>query len=243
MDLTGRRYVVAGGTGVAGESVVCGLLRHGASVAVPSRSPDRLARLREVADSDRLYTITGRTDDLASSIAVRERIIAEIGPLDGVVASLGGWWEGPPLTQIEIGQWQRIIDDNLTSHFIVARTFLGSLAQRPGSVYVTLGGIAAIKAVPHSGPISVTGAAQTMLIRVLAEELKGTQVRLHEVDILTPIVTRHWDGRPVQPGWLSGDDVGEYVARVVDPAFPNQGQLVLSVPEGTVVPCGGTEPA
>jgi 3-oxoacyl-[acyl-carrier protein] reductase len=232
MDLRGRRYVVAGGTGVAGESVVAGLLRHGATVVVPSRSPDRLARLRDTLDSVQLHTIVGRTDDPAGAIAVRERIVARVGPLDGVVASLGGWWEGAPLTEIEIGQWQRIIDDNLTSHFIVARTFLGDLAERSGGVYVALGGIAAIKPVPRSGPISVTGAAQAMLMRVLAEELKDAQVRLHEVDILTPVVTRHWErGRPVQPGWLSGEEVGDYLAQVVDPSFPQADRLFLALPE------------
>src|SRR6266508_3033042 len=188
MDLTGRRYVVAGGTGVAGETVVTALLRHGATVVVPSRSPERLARLRAAAGPADLHTLVGRTDDLASLIALREQITTQMGPIDGVVASLGGWWEGATLTEIEIGQWQRIVDDNLTSHFIVARTFLGSLAERRGSVYVSLGGIAARKPVPHAGPISVTGAAQAMLMRVLAEELKGTHVRLHEVDILTPII-------------------------------------------------------
>jgi NAD(P)-dependent dehydrogenase (short-subunit alcohol dehydrogenase family) len=232
MDLSGRRYVVAGGTGVAGETVVTALLRHAATVVVPSRTPERIARLREVADSADLHTLVGRTDDLASAIALRERIVTEIGPIDGVVASLGGWWEGALLTEIEIGQWQRIIEDNLTSHFVVARTFLGELAKRPGSVYVALGGIAATKPVPCSGPVSVTGAAQAMLMRVLSEELKGAHVRLHEVDILTPIVTRHWPaGRPVQPGWLPGAEVGEYVARVLDPSFPGSGELFLALPE------------
>jgi 3-oxoacyl-[acyl-carrier protein] reductase len=231
MELTGRRYVVAGGTGVAGESVVCGLLKYGASVVVPSRSAQRLARLREVADSPDLYTVVGRTDDPAAALALREQIVTEAGEIDGVIAALGGWWEGPPLVQIEFGQWQRMIDDNLTSHFTVARAFLGGLTGRPGSVYVTLGGIAATKPVPNSGPVSVTGAAQAMLMRVLAEELKGTEVRLHEVDILTPIVTRHWDGRPIQPGWLRGEEVGEYVARVVAPDFPQPDQLFLAIPE------------
>jgi NAD(P)-dependent dehydrogenase (short-subunit alcohol dehydrogenase family) len=235
MDLAGLRYVVAGGTGVAGETIVLALLRHGATVVVPSRSPERLARLREVADSADLRTVVGRTDDLAAAMTLHERIIAEIGPIDGVVASLGGWWEGQLLTEIEIGQWRRILDDNLTSHFIMARAFLGELAGRPGSVYVTLGGIAAVKPVPGSGPISVTGAAQAMLMRVLAEELKGTEVRLHEVDILTPIVTRLWQpGRPLQPGWLGGEEVGEYVARVVHPSFDHPDQLFLAIPPEAV---------
>src|SRR6266542_765950 len=142
MILCGRRY------GVAGETVVVALLHHGATVVVPSRSPERLARLREVADSAGLRTVVGRTDDLAAAIALRERIIAEIGPIDGVVASLGGWWEGQLLTEIEIGQWRRILDDNLTSHFIIARAFLSELAGRPGSVYVTLGVIGAYGRTP-----------------------------------------------------------------------------------------------
>ncbi|XVV11297.1 SDR family oxidoreductase [Actinoplanes sp. CA-131856] len=231
MTLTGRVHVVAGGTGRAGTVVVQELISRGAVVAVPSRRPDRLARLQAKIQSDRLHGYVGDISDLTDSSRLVEEIVAALGPLDAVVASLGEWWEGVPLTGLDPAVWQRIISDNLTSHFMVARAFLPALADRADSVYLSLGGIASVLAVAGSGPISVTGAAQAMMMRVLSAEAEGKAVRLHEVDVYTPIVTEDWDGGEIEPGWLTGRDVGAFVADALTPGF--KGGLFLPIPEDT----------
>jgi NAD(P)-dependent dehydrogenase (short-subunit alcohol dehydrogenase family) len=229
VELDDRRFVVVGGAGVAGEAVAAGLLRRGATVAVTSRTEARLAAVRAVLDSPRLHGYVGGTSDLAGAEAVRDQIVAELGPVDGVVASLGGWWEGPPLTRLDPAVWHRILADNLTSHFIAARGYLPALVGRPDAVYVMLGGVGGALPLPHAGPVSVTGAAQTRLLEVLAAERTG--VRLHEVRILTPVVTRHWDRPDREPDWLTGEQVGDYLAEVVSAGFPRAGRLVLPLPE------------
>lgn len=228
MGLDGRVYVVAGGAGMAGEAVAAALLRHGATVAVTSRSEVRLKAVREVLDSPRLHGFV-QEGGPGGADAVRDEILAALGPVDGVVAALGGWWEGPPLTALDPQTWQRILTDNLTSHFLAARAYLPVLAGRPDAVYVMLGGIAAAWAIPTAGPISITGAAQTAMLRVL--DAQGTGVRLHEVRIMVPIATRHVDPAAVGPEWLTGEQVGEYVARVVAPDFPDPHRRLLRIPE------------
>ncbi|XVU30615.1 SDR family oxidoreductase [Actinoplanes sp. CA-054009] len=231
VTLTGRVHVVAGGTGRAGTVVVQELISRGAVVAVPSRHPSRLDRLRAKIQSDRLHGFVGDISDLSDASRLSAEIVAKLGPLDAVVASLGEWWEGAALADLDPAIWQRIISDNLTSHFMVARTFLPALADRADSVYLTLGGIASVLAVAGSGPISVTGAAQAMLMRVLEAENEGRAVRLHEVDVYTPIVTEDWDGGEIEPGWLTGRDVGAFVADALTPGFT--GELFLQIPEDT----------
>lgn len=228
VSLDGRVFVVAGGAGVAGEAVASGLLRHGADVAVTSRSRTRLAAVREQLESARLHCVECGRFDLATAEAVRDEVTAKLGRIDGVVAALGGWWEGPPLTQIDPAIWHQIVADNLTSHFIAARAFLPALVGHPDAVYVTLAGVGAALPLPHAGPVSVTGVAQTRLLECLAAEQTG--VRLHEVRIMTPIVTRHWDRADREPDWLTGEQVGDYVARVVSDGFPDPDRLVLPLP-------------
>lgn len=228
MTLAGTLFVVAGGVGVAGESVAAGLLRHGATVAVTSRSKERLEGLLAAYESPRLHGFVGEMSSLPEAVLVREEILTSLGPIDGVIASLGGWWEGPPLTRLDPAVWQRILADNLTSHFITARAFLPALVGRPGAVYVMLGGVGATLPIPHAGPISVTGAAQTRLLEVLAAEQTG--VRLHELRIMTPIVTRRWDRADRQPDWLTGAQVGDYLAAVVAGDFPDADELILHIP-------------
>lgn len=228
MELGDRVFVVVGGAGIAGEAVAAGLLRHGAIVAVTSRSEERLKAVREELESPRLYGFTGGTFDLPTAESTRDEIVATLGRIDGVVAALGGWWEGPPLTQLDPTIWHRVLANNLTSHFIAARAFLPALIGHPDAVYVTLGGVGATIPIPHAGPVSVTGAAQTRLLECLAAEQTG--VRLHEVRILTPIVTRRWDRTDREPHWLTGEQVGDYLATVVAAGFPQPDQLVLLIP-------------
>lgn len=234
MDLTGRVYLVAGGAGLAGECVTTALLRYGATVVVPARSEERIERLRSGVDpqhQSRLHTLVGQVGDPTGVIAVRREVEKLVGPLDGVVASLGGWWEGVPLTRLPYSTWQRLLHDNLTTHYLVARTFLPQLADRPDAVYIALAGVAAHMPLPHAGPISVTGAAQTMLIRTLATQYADAPVRLHQVSILTPIVTRHWGDDPIEPGWLTCYQVGEYITAVAAPTFGEPDRMALWIPE------------
>ena len=230
VGLSGRLFVVAGGAGVAGETVVAALLRRGARVAVPSRSVHRLDRLRAANESPGLYTFPGDLATLAGAERVRDDIAGQLGMPDGMVAALGAWYQGERLVDLPATTWQRIMDDNLTSHFIAARAFLPVLRDRPGAVYVSLNGIAGVEPVPESGGISVTGAAQAMMMRVLAVELAGAPVRIHQVGVLTPIVTRHWEGEPPRPDWLTGEQVGDYVAGVLAPDFGRGSDLFLSIP-------------
>lgn len=230
MDVRGKTIVVNGGTGVAGEAVTEALLRNGASVAVTSRSPDKLAKLASTLDTTMLHTFDIDGETVADWLRVRDKIIQRVGSVDGVVASLGGWWEGPDLTEIDRDVWDRIIDSNLTSHFLSARAWVPYLRDRSGSVYVTLGGIAATIPTPYSAPVSVTGAAQTRLIENI--QPVATSVRFHEVQVLTPIVTRHWDRDDREPEWLTGAQVGEYVVSVIAGELPGYDpeRLILPIP-------------
>src|SRR5262245_13499231 len=155
MRLEGGTYLVAGGAGVAGECVVQALLERGATVAIPSRSPERLSALRDyLNESTRIHMFVGGFDSADSAAAVTAWAGATLGRLDGVVASLGGWWEGPPLVELAEQTWQELLQTNLNSHFRCARALLPLLTSRPGGVYVALNGIAAELAVARSGPTS-----------------------------------------------------------------------------------------
>ncbi|OLF12844.1 hypothetical protein BLA60_06125 [Actinophytocola xinjiangensis] len=225
--------LVAGGAGVAGECVVRALLALGTHVVVPSRAPARLTALADRTDPavrDRLHLALGDVGTEEGVTRLRDEIVERYGRPRGVVASLGGWWEGEQFADLPTSTWERVLHDNLTAHFLVARTFLPVLDQDAAPVYVTLAGIAADHPEPFAAPISITGAAQRMMLRTIAVSDLGRTIRLHEVAIMTPVVTDRWDGDPPRPDWLTGEQVGAYVAGVVSPDFPDPGTLLLEIP-------------
>ena len=227
--------LVAGGAGVLGACIVADALRRGARVFVPSRSRERIKRLRDEIDETVAANLTTIHEDVGSEhgvATVRDTICSKVTSLNGVVASLGGWWEGEDLVNLSIETWRRILHDNLTSHYLVARTFLPILARSPGSVYVSMAGIAATKPVAGSGPVSITGAAQRMMTRVLVEEV-GTAVRIHEIEVLHPVVTRLSESATPDVPSVTGEDVGAFVTEVLLPRFGEREKTVLSIPAGT----------
>jgi 3-oxoacyl-[acyl-carrier protein] reductase len=205
--------LVAGGAGEVGEGIVKVLLREGATVVVPSRGEEKLFELRERLGAiarNALVTFKAEIGTIEGAEQVRERILDQFGHLDCAVASLGRWWQGSHLTEVPIDTWNTILRNNLTSHFIVVRTFLPMIIRRPGGSYVFINGDACDVPVPNSGPISIVAAAQLMMKDVIAAELKGDPVRVNSIIIGTPVVTR--SRKKVQPAWLTADEVGRYTA-------------------------------
>lgn len=231
--LTGRVALVAGGAGAVGEGVVAGLLAAGADVVVPSRDPARLDALAaRLEESSGLSTVVGDLGDPTGVAELRDRVLAEHGRLDAVVAALGRWWQGGDLVEVEEPVWRRVLDNNLTTHFLLARTFLPVLADRPGASYLFVNGDAAEVPVRGAGLACIAAAGQLMLMRTLAAELAERQVRVNAL-VLGPVITRSRPTGP--PWWITAGEVGAFAAQLASDA----GAMV----SGTAIHLPGRPPA
>ncbi len=208
-----ERFVVlvAGGAGAVGEGIVAALLDAGAKVAVPSRTPDSLDRLRDrVGGADRLLGIVGDVADPDDAMRVRADVVGTLGPPDAVIAAIGGWASGPRLADIPLAEWDAIIASNLRTHQVVATTYIPLLRGRPGATYGVIIGDTAKDPVAGAGPVSVTAAAELMAARALGAEEHADGVQVLAL-VLGPVITRN---RPNgKPEWLTARDVGEEIAR------------------------------
>jgi len=208
--------VVAGGAGGVGEGIVRALLKNDYTVVVPTRSEHKADRLREyVADvkTGRLLTRVGSVNTEASAEELKGFLHAEFNQIDLAVASLGGWHQGYPVYAYPLNDWNRILSDNLTAHFLAIKTFVPLLHPQQGH-YVHINGFSADEQYPMAGPVSMTAAAQKSLILTLAKELERTGIQVHEL-ILGPMKTRdrlkHGHG---QPDWYFPEEVGGYIIQL-----------------------------
>lgn len=210
-----RTVLVGGGSGEVGEGVVATLLAAGHRVVVPTRSAasvdDIAARAGDAGD-----LLTVEVADLADPAAaadLRDRLAADGRAPTDVVASLGGWWSGPPLVEVEPATWHEVLTMGLHAHFVCARTFLPVLAERGAGTYVLINGGGATGPVPGSGPVNVSAAGQLMLGRVLAAELDGTGVAVRTLVAQTPVLSR---SRPSgRDDWLTAAVIGRVCAALV----------------------------
>lgn len=231
-ELNGRVALVAGGAGAVGEGVVQAFLDAGATVVVPSRAEQRLQALRErLGDPKGLVTIEGDVGSADGATEVRDRALEAAGQLDAVVAAVGGWWQGPHLVDVEPDTWRRVVDDNLTTHYTLARAFLPALRERPGTSYLVIVGDAADHPVKGASLVTVTSAGVLGMFRSLVHENRDAPVRVNAL-YLGPLITR--DRTEGKSEWLTAAEAGSYAAHLAS----DDAAMV----SGSVVPLLGRPP-
>jgi NAD(P)-dependent dehydrogenase (short-subunit alcohol dehydrogenase family) len=210
-----KQILVPGGAGGVGEAIVRALLAAGHRVIVPSRNAERLARLRhDAADASGLVTLVGEIGTHAGARAIRDRLATEFGPIDAVIPSLGGWWEGA-LIDVVPAEWDAVMDEMLRSHYVVANVFVPVLrAQQQGGRYIGIGGGAAYRPVRGSSLVSIAAAAQLMMTRALRLEIPDAAVGIIELVVDGAIRTRD-SAAIAEDHWITSDEVAAIVADLV----------------------------
>ena len=215
MSLRTFRVLVAGATGGVGSGITHGLLALFPLVErlyAVSRDGEKLERLHESTGySERVVPLAGSVATREAAARLRDAVLAD-GPLDVVIASLGGWWEGPPAAAVGEMQWRAGIDALLTPHVVCAQTFLPVLEASRGK-YLAIGGGAALAPVAGSSLVSIAGAAQAMFVRALVAERDDPFAPLiAELLVDGPIKTAAKHHGPVTPGEITAFEVGKAVA-------------------------------
>ena len=212
-SLTNTIALVAGGTGGVGEGIVASLLAEDALVIVPVRNAAKADQLRTYLgdfSSGNLITIEGDLESWEGIHEMQKQILRRFHHLDLVVASLGGWWQGLPITSITFEAWQQILTNNLSSHFLAIKGYVPLLSPRTGC-YVHINGFSAEQAFPMAGPVAMAAAAQKSLVHTLQAELRPTGIRVYEL-VLGPVNTRQRARQGlVNERWFSAEEVGTYL--------------------------------
>lgn len=226
-----------GGTGVVGGVVVRGLLAAGARVIVPTRmSVVGATAPRSVDGAAGSGSGTGaqrtvHVRDWEDPVEVLELAAQPGWAPDAVVASIGGWWIGTELMDLKPAAWRALIDSHLTGHFLVARALAPLIAGAPDAAYVALNGAAAREPMAMSGPVSVAGAAQTMLLEVLRRESIGQAVRFHELLVMAAVAGDDRNLTPVST--VHGNAIAAAVLDLLrDPHAPRTVQVGAAVAAG-----------
>ncbi len=227
--LKDKIVLIAGGGGAVGEGIVGRFLQAGAKVIVPSRSKEKLDALQDKFsyEKNNLTLICEDIGNESGAAKVRDALLQKFGRIDTVIASVGGWWQGLPVVNIPLETWNEVLANNLTSHFIIAKSFLPVLLEQNAGDYIFIAGQGGVYPVPQSIPISVAVAGELMLAKGLQAENKDSKVQIN-VLLLGFVNTKERRGY-AQDDWITSEDVGEFAARLAAPANSDMGNRMVTL--------------
>jgi NAD(P)-dependent dehydrogenase (short-subunit alcohol dehydrogenase family) len=180
-DLSGHVAVVVGGGGVLGGALCDGLGSAGAKVAVLGRTAEKTrARAQALAGSG-VESIAVQADatDRASLESALRSVETKLGPVD-ILVNAAGVNSDTPFFEIDIEEWHRILDANLTSCLLCSQVFGRAMVDRGrGGTIINIS--SASSEIPLSRVLaySVSKAGVNILTRYLARELAPYRIRVN----------------------------------------------------------------
>ncbi|MFB7865082.1 SDR family oxidoreductase [Streptomyces sp. NPDC056069] len=213
--LHGQKALVTGANSGIGKATAIGLGRAGADVVVNYVAGREAAE--EVAEEIASFGVRSAAYEADVSqedqvVAMMDRMVQEFGTIDILVAN-AGLQRDARVTDMTLGQWQKVIDVNLTGQFLCAREATKEFRRRGvvPEVSRSAGKIVCMSSVhqviPWAGHVnyaSSKGGVQ-MMMQTLAQELAPEKIRVNAVApgaIKTPINRDAWETPEAQKDLL-----------------------------------------
>jgi short-subunit dehydrogenase len=224
MNLTGKRALITGAGHGLGRAIAHEFAAAGAEVIVTDLDPGRVAAVVAEIKGSAGYSLD--VTAVADVRAVREKLVADRGPIDILVNNAGVVFGGP-FQDVPLDRHLGTVAVNLWGVLAVTHTFLPDLLARPEARVVNIVSASAIIALPLAASYAATKWAVLGFSDSLREELRLAGHRHVRVSAICPsyVATGLFDG--ARPPRLTRLLTAEAVARVVRRATERGTEFVL----------------
>ncbi len=223
--LSGKVFVVTGGSRGIGLEIARRLLAEKAKVAICARKQEGLdAAAAELSGGDELLTVPAHVAKENDVEILFEQVAARFGTIDALVNNVGMNLLTPSVVDAGPDTWRKIIDTNLTGAYLCSRLAARAMKERGGGKIVSITSIAACRAAPGMGIYGIAKAGIEMMTRVLAHELAGDNIQVNAVApcmVKTGFSAPFWSNEDVHDEVVRGIPLGRLAetSDVVDPVL------------------------
>lgn len=170
-DLSGRTALVTGSTRGLGNAIARGLGDAGASIVLNGRSAQAVTDAASALRADGYNVLEAAFDVTSEDDVARtfERFDAEGLAID-ILVNNAGIQHRQPMVELALADWQRVIDTNLTSAFLIGREAARRMIARGHGKVINIGSLTSELARATVIPYTVAKGGVKMLTKGMAAE-------------------------------------------------------------------------
>lgn len=226
--------LITGGTGGLGRAVTLAMLHEGASVIATYIKKDEADALRDaVGPHAHLELLPLDATDESACRALVDGITARHGRLDFLVNAIGGYAGGKPLWETDPRTYQLMLTLNLHAGFNLARIVVPAMLRQKSGAIVNVASKAALDHAAGASAYAASKAATLALFDCLAQDVKGTGVRVNSV--LPSIIDTEPNRKAMPDADFSRWPKPEEIAQVILFLCSNEARLI----HGAAIPVYG----
>ena len=214
--LAGQVALVTGGSRGIGRAIARRLASMGCAVAICGRDSDALQAVEAELRGQVTSVVAQRADVTSASDveALVRNVESMLGPISILVNNAGIGEFGPAHEKSE-ADWDRVIDTNLKSVFLVSKAVVPSMIRHGRGDIINVSSLAGKNAFAGGGLYCASKWGVRGLTACMAEDLRGHNIRV--AAIFPGSVATEFSGRGPKDATkaLTADDVAHAVAMMV----------------------------
>jgi NAD(P)-dependent dehydrogenase (short-subunit alcohol dehydrogenase family) len=173
-----KTALIAGGTGGLECAVTLAFLNEGAKVHVTYHSDQEFSSLKKLAGEK--AQLQGHHVDVTNDNQTAE-FARSLGAIDIMVNCVGAYAGGSPLWETAPNVFDKMLDLNLRSGFILSRSVVPVMLKQRSGAIVNIASRAAFDHAAGGGAYSASKAGALAMMDSLAADLKGSGIRVNTV--------------------------------------------------------------
>lgn len=215
-DLAGQVALVTGGSRGIGRAISRRLASMGSAIAICGRDSDALQAVEAELRSQVTGVVAQKADVTSASEveALVRHVESTLGPISILVNNAGIGVFGPAHEKSE-ADWDRVLDTNLKSAFLVSKAVVPSMIRLGRGDIINIASLAGKNAFAGGGLYCASKWGLRGLTACMAEDLRGNNIRI--AAIFPGSVATEFSGRGPKDATkvLTADDVAHAVAMLV----------------------------
>jgi 2-deoxy-D-gluconate 3-dehydrogenase len=168
-DLSGKVAVITGGNQGIGFGIAQGLARAGAAIAIAGRHAEKNAEAVSQLATRGTRSVAIKTDvaDEAACRVLAVKTVEQLGRLDILVNNAGTANRRQP-QDYSLGDWQYVIDVNLTGAFLCAQAAYPHMVRAGGGKIINIGSMLSIFGASFAAPYAASKGGIVQMTKALA---------------------------------------------------------------------------